>query len=410
MTPDARLQMAIEILEALEKTGQPGDRFLKAWFRDRRFAGSKDRRAITEQVFSVQRRRAHLAHRMASQSPRALVIAALLEQGEDMDALFTGGYGPAPLSDGERKAIAAMPPPMPDWVRGEYPQWLEPELRRAFGENLLAEMTAFIARAPADIRVNSLKTTREAVIASLTGDGIACAPTPFAPHGIRIAGEAPSLTRTALFESGAFEFQDEAAQIAAGLCGARPGMRVLDLAAGAGGKSLALAAAMENRGEIIACDVRGEALAELEKRAARAGVRIIRTLPLEHVQPEGVFDLVLLDAPCSGTGTWRRQPELRWRLTPERLAELTRLQAQLLDQAAAHVAPGGRLLYATCSILPSENQDQAAAFLARHPGFRPLNLADYWDGPPPPGLGGDLRASPRTTGTDGFYCAGFAQG
>jgi 16S rRNA (cytosine967-C5)-methyltransferase len=402
--------MAIEILEALEKTGQPSDRFLKAWFRDRRFAGSKDRRAIAEQVFSVQRRRAHLAHRMASAAPRALMIAVLLEQSEDIDALFTGGYGPAPLDDAERGAIAATPPPMPDWVQGEYPQWLEPELRRAFGENLLAEMAAFIPRAPLDLRANTLKTSRAAVIAALEAEGVSCTPTPFAPQGIRVTGEALNLTRTALFEAGAFEVQDEAAQIAAELCGALPGMRVLDLAAGAGGKSLALAAATENRGEIIACDVRGEALVELEKRAARAGVRIVRTLPLEHVQPEGVFDLVLLDAPCSGTGTWRRQPELRWRLTPERLAELMQLQAQLLDQAAAHVAPGGRLIYATCSILPCENQDQATAFLVRHQGFGPLDLAQGWTGPKPPGLSRDFHASPRLTGTDGFYCAGFRQG
>ena len=279
MTPGARLQMAIDILEALEKTAQPTDRFLKSWFRIRRFAGSKDRRAIAEQVFSVQRSRARLAQRMGSDTPRALVIAAL--PPDEIEALFTGGYGPAPLTDAERIALTAVPSPAPDWVRGEYPEWLEGELGETFGDRRMEEMIAFQQRAPTDLRVNALKATRDDVIAALTKDGIVAAPVPYAPNGIRISGDATNLSKSALFESGAFEFQDEAAQIASALGGAAPGMRVLDLAAGAGGKSLAFAAAMQNQGEIVACDVRGEALFELQKRAARAGATIITTLPLE---------------------------------------------------------------------------------------------------------------------------------
>ena len=404
MTPAARLQMAIDILEGLETTSQPTDRFLKSWFRIRRFAGSKDRRAIAEQVFAAQRRRAQLSHRMGSDTPRARIIAALLESGEDIAALFSGGYGPAALTDAEQAAIAATPPPAPGWVKGEYPQWLEGELKRAFGDDLTAEMAAFIERAPTDIRVNTLQSSREEVLAAL---GIDAALTPYAPYGIRISGDATQLSKSPLFESGAFEFQDEAAQIASVLCRAQPGMRVLDLAAGAGGKSLALAAAMQDQGEIIACDTRGEALFELEKRSQRAGVTIIKTLPLDHGQPSGDFDLVLVDAPCSGTGTWRRQPELRWRMTPGWLAALTETQDKLLDQAAALVRPGGRLVYATCSVLPVENQDRMEALLARRPGFTPINLAQEWGSRPPPGLGPDFRASPAKTGTDGFYCAGL---
>jgi 16S rRNA (cytosine967-C5)-methyltransferase len=268
-------------------------------------------------------------------------------------------------------------------------------------------MAALQSRAPADIRVNTLKAARDDVIAALAADGITAGPAPYAPHGIRISGEATNLSKSALFESGAFEFQDEAAQIASALCGAKPGMRILDLAAGAGGKSLAFAASMQNQGEIVACDVRGEALFELEKRAQRAGATIIKTLPLDHGQPTGLFDAVFVDAPCTGTGTWRRQPELRWRLTPERIAYLVTVQDSLLAQAAPLVAPGGVLLYATCSILPVENQDRVAAFLARQPGFAPLNLAENWAGMVPPGLGADFRASPLLTGTDGFYCAGL---
>ncbi|HWM61316.1 MAG TPA: hypothetical protein VNN98_04150, partial [Rhizomicrobium sp.] len=249
MTPAARLQMAIEILEGLDKTAQPTDRFLKSWFRIRRFAGSKDRREIANRVFAVQRTRATLAHRMSNETSRALVIAALLETGEDIPALFTGGgYGPEPLSDAERAAIAATPALAPLWVRGEFPQFLESQLARAFGDRLLDEMVALQSRAPADLRVNTLKAKREDVIAALNADGVLCAATPYAPHGIRIGSDATNLSKSALFESGAFEFQDEAAQIASALCGAQPGMRVLDLAAGAGGKSLAFAASMQNHG------------------------------------------------------------------------------------------------------------------------------------------------------------------
>ena len=392
--------MAIEILEGLDATRQPTDRFLKAWFRTRRFAGSKDRRAIAEQVFSVQRQRARLAHRMGSDTSRALMIASL--PPDEIETLFTGGYGPAPLTPEERAFLATPARAAPRWVDGEYPQWLDAELRRAFGERVLEEMQAFIGRAPTDLRVNTLKSNRDAVRAALAADGLTATATPYAPHGLRITGDAANLSKSPLFESGAFEFQDEAAQLAADLAAAQPGMRVLDLAAGAGGKSLALAAAMQNTGEIVACDVRGEALVELETRAARAGASIIKTVLLPHNQPTGEFDLVFVDAPCSGTGTWRRQPELRWRLSPGRLAELTTLQDQLLDQAPVLTRARGRLVYATCSILPTENQDRITAFQARHPGFSPLNLGE---GRTIPGLAQDFHATPAITGTDGFYAA-----
>jgi 16S rRNA (cytosine967-C5)-methyltransferase len=328
-----------------------------------------------------------------------------------MDALFGGGYGPAPLTDAERAVLARTPQPMPDWVRGEYPSWLERELRRGFGDRLMEEMDALQARAPVDLRVNTLKASRPGVLAALKAEGFAAEATAYSPTGIRIPpGEGSvALAKSALFLSGAFEFQDEAAQIASLLAGARPGMTVLDLAAGAGGKALAMAAIMQNQGRILAFDDKAERLAPLAERAARAGVSIIA--PAEGrggpAWGHGKFDIVFLDAPCSGTGTWRRQPELRWRLTPERLAELTGIQDWLLDDAARHTAPGGLVLYATCSILPVENQDRVAAFLARQPEFSLVNLADGWRGTLPPGLAGDFRASPARTGTDGFFAAGL---
>jgi 16S rRNA (cytosine967-C5)-methyltransferase len=407
MTPAARIQAAIDILAGLAATQQPADRYLRDFFRARRYAGSRDRRAVSELVFEVMRHRSVFAHRMGDDSARALAIGALLAAGEDPAALFTGGYGPEPLTAAEQTAIAATPPPAPPHVRGEYPQWLEPSLARAFGPRLAEEMQALQTRAPVDLRVNTLKASRPNVLAALKAEGFAATPAPWSPVGIRIPpGEGSAmLAKSQLFLSGAFEFQDEAAQIASLLAEAKPGMRVLDLAAGAGGKALAMAAAMNNTGEILAFDDNPKRLAPLAERAERAGASCIAMAEKRGGPPwgNGKFDLVFLDAPCSGTGTWRRQPELRWRLTPDRLAELTRLQDWLLDDAARHTGPGGRLVYATCSLLPEENEDRVAAFLARNPGFSIREPA--WDGPKIPGLGPDFRASPAKTGTDGFYCA-----
>jgi 16S rRNA (cytosine967-C5)-methyltransferase len=212
------------------------------------------------------------------------------------------------------------------------------------------------------------------------------------------------LSTVPLFANGAFEFQDEAAQIAALLCAAKPGMRVLDFAAGAGGKALALAALMQNKGEIVAHDASPARLRPLAPRAARAGVTIVHARP-----PQGAFDVVLIDSPCSGSGTWRRQPELRWRTTPDGLKALTGLQDDLLERGAAFVAAGGRLVYATCSVLPCENEDRIAAFLTRHTDFRQLSATEIWSEtvgtPLPPGMDRFFKASPLTTGTDGFFAA-----
>src|SRR5579871_4238428 len=268
MTPGARLQAVIDILQS--GGAEPLDRQLNGWFRAHRFAGAKDRRAITERVYGILRQRAHFAHRMQGDTPRALVLASLLADGEDPDALFTGGYGPSPLTQEERAIIAREPGPAPGWVEGEYPSWLEEELRRAFGARLGEEMRAFQARAPVDLRVNRLKTGRDEVLTALSGAGISCSEIADLPDAIRCP-PGVALTDLALYRDGAFEIQDASAQRVAALCEAHPGTRVLDLAAGAGGKSLALAAAMQNRGEIVACDIRQPALQQLAARASRAG-------------------------------------------------------------------------------------------------------------------------------------------
>lgn len=326
----------------------------------------------------------------------------------DIEALFAGtGYGPKPLSETERSAILSASrahPPL--WVQGEFPAFLEAELVRSLGAALSDEMRAMQTRARVDLRVNTLKANRSEVLAVLRGEGFEAEPTPYAPFGIRIAAREglAQLSRHAAFENGAFEFQDEAAQIAALLCDAKPGEHILDLAAGAGGKALALAAAMEDHGEIVASDIHEGRLLQIAQRAGRAGVTIIRT---QTDVPDGGFDAVFIDTPCSGSGTWRRQPEQKWRLSPARLAELTALQDRLLEMGAARARPGGRLVYATCSLLACENDDPIARFLSRHTDFAVRPAGEIWcrivHAAPPPGMDQFFRATPCTTGTDGFF-------
>ena len=423
MTPAARIQAAIEILEALDKTAMPADRLLRDWFRARHFMGSKDRAAVSERVYDVLRHRASATWRMQGDDSRALTIASLLREGQTPDAiaqLFTaGGYGPSPLTDSERDAIAnppAAPPPL--HAQGEYPEWLEHELRRAFGDDLLDEMRSVQTRAPVDLRVNTLRASRHDMLVGLQSLGIKAEPTPFAPYGIRIASAEglSALQQTQFFQTGAFEFQDESSQIAAAFCEARPGQRVLDLAAGAGGKSLALAAAMENKGSVLAFDSDSKRLKQLGPRARRAGASIISATDKRGgpAWGNGKFDLVLVDAPCSGSGAWRRNPEAKWRLTPERLKELTELQAWLIDDGARHTRSGGRLVYATCSLLPCENTAVTEAFLARNPNFRPVSAAQIWStavgSPAPPETRDNFTATPLKTGTDGFFVCIMASG
>ncbi len=413
MTPSARLQSTIDILQGLDATAQPADRFLRDWFRARRYAGSKDRAAIMERTYAILRHRSSFSWRMNSGDPRALVIASLLAEGlsaEAIAALFDGtAYGAPPLSEDERRALSSPPqgePPL--CIRGEFPPFLEAELTDSFGPALLDEMMALQERAPVDLRVNTLKASRETLIEALHAAGFAAEPTVFSPHGLRLqpGAAAAKLSATPLFASGTFEFQDEAAQIAALLCAVKPGMRVLDFAAGAGGKSLALAALMQNKGEIIAHDVSPARLRPLTQRVERAGVAIVHP---SAEPPQGAFEIVLIDAPCSGTGTWRRQPELRWRTTPDSLAALNRLQDDLLEEGAARVAAGGRLVYATCSLLPRENEAHVAHFLSSHAGFAILEAAAVWSATvetaPPPGMERFFKATPLKTGMDGFFTA-----
>ena len=415
MTPSARIQSAIEILAALDETRLPADRYLRDWFRARRYAGSKDRAVVAQTVYDVLRHRGSLAWRMGRDDARSLIIANLLSDNvatDDIGKLFDGSaYGPAPLTEDEWFGIAAPIGDPPPHISGEYPAWLGPELQRSLGDALQPEMQAMFGRAPVDLRVNTLRAEREETLVGLRSLGIKAEPTRFAPQGIRIpSGEGlAALQHTHFFQTGAFEFQDEASQIAALLCAAKPGMRVLDLAAGAGGKALAMAADMQNKGEILALDTDAARLKQIVPRARRAGVTIITATDKRGgpLWGNGKFDLVLVDAPCSGSGAWRRNPETKWRLTPDSLRELNELQNWLLDDGARHTKPGARLVYATCSILRCENEDVIESFLARDAGFQVIPASEIWRSAvgrePPPGLKHYFKASPLKAGTDGFF-------
>ena len=424
MRPAARVAAAVELLSIIQ-AGGAADRRTAAFFRNRRFAGSKDRSAITEQVYAVLRRQGELVWRLGKAgsvvSPRSLLIAALADdhQPEVLAPLFDGSpFGLAPLDAAEQnlaaKLVAEKGEAEPDWVRGAYPEWLDAELRDRFGDAVVVEMQALLARAPVDLRVNRLKGTRADAIAALAAIGVAAQPTPYSPLGLRLEARA-DLARHAVFQTGLIEPQDEGSQLVAFLVGARARMQVVDLCAGAGGKSLALAAEMENRGQIYACDSDARRLGRLSPRLERAGARNVQVHRLEGAGDKllaslaGKVDRVLLDVPCSGIGAWRRHPEARWQLTPAELHRDQALQAALLEEAAPLVKPGGRIIYATCSLLPSENERQVQAFLGRHATFALVPVGSAWGESEgvvaPEGSDTYLRLTPQRHGTDGFFAA-----
>ncbi len=421
MTPAGRIAAAVELFAAIEEAVlRPADAVANDYFRARRFIGSSDRRAVSDLVWAVLRARRRLSWWLRAPTPRLLAAAALLTQGGTLAGLaqaFSGGrFAPAPLTPAELEVLRRIDghtlehPAMPDAVRWEVPDWLLPLLAERFGASLGAEMAALAAPATLDLRVNLLKATREDASAALAAEGLEAEPTRFSPWGLRLSGRRP-VTSGAAFQSGLVEIQDEGSQLIAALVGARPGMRVADWCAGAGGKTLALAMAMQNRGTLLACDVSAPRLEGAVRRLRRAGVHNVERHLIEPgdkwaKRRAGSFDRVLVDAPCTGTGTWRRNPDARHRLGASDLAELLPKQAAILDQAASLVRSGGRLVYATCSLLTAENEAQVSAFLSRHADFALVPLAVAWPFPsPPPNQGDMLALTPARHGTDGFFAA-----
>jgi 16S rRNA (cytosine967-C5)-methyltransferase len=428
MTPSARLSAAIEVFAEIEARRRPAADALKDWGLSHRFAGSGDRAAIAGLVYDALRRKSSSAWLMGEASPRATLIGILRrERGLDTDAVASlcngGRYAPSPLTQDEAAALATgVLTDAPACVEGDYPEWLDAHLQRVFGDERAAEGAALASRAPLDLRVNTLAAERDEALAKL--QHLNGEPTRWSPIGIRmrLAAEAksPAIHAEPLFIKGQIEIQDEGSQLAALLASAKPGEQVVDLCAGAGGKTLALAAAMENRGQIYATDLDKRRLVPIHARLERAGARNVQVrTPTGRgggsdvlADLAGRADLVMIDAPCTGTGAWRRNPDAKWRIRPGALAERIKEQQAVLERAALLAKPGGRIAYVTCSVLPEENNDQVEAFLARHSEFSVEKPADVVKT-----LGeraylfaravlisdAGLLMTPRRTETDGFF-------
>lgn len=370
MTPQARISTAIGLLDQII-AGAATEQVLTGWARASRFAGARDRAAVRDLVFDALRcRRSYLAASgQAQASGRALMIGALRAGGADAAGTFTGqGYAPTPLSAEERVALDGAPAlaDLPAAVALDCPDWLEAPLRHALAEDFEAVMRRMRDRAPIFLRVHAARATVAAAAARLAAEGIATRPCGLANFGLEVTENASRIRTSDAYLSGLVELQDAASQAAVEALPLTAGMRVLDYCAGGGGKTLAMAARV--KGDWFAHDAAPRRMADLAARAARAGARV-RSMTRDQAQRAAPFDLVLVDAPCSGSGTWRRAPEAKWTLTRERLDDLCRIQAEILHEVAPMVATGGVLAYMTCSLLRWENHDQVAAFLAMSRGF-----------------------------------------
>ncbi len=425
MTPSARLSAAIEVLVDIEVRRRPAADALKEWGLAHRFAGSGDRAAIAGLVYDALRRRASSAWLMGEERPRAVLLGMLRRERalsvEEIAALCSGArYAPEPLTDAERSALARDSlADAPAHVTGEYPAWLDPHFARVFGDERAAEGEALASRAPLDLRVNTLKAGRDDVLPKLAH--LNAEPTRWSPLGLRIGlaagAKSPAIHAEPCFLKGQIEIQDEGSQLAALFAGAQPGEQVVDLCAGSGGKTLLLAAAMENRGQIYATDTDKRRLAPIHERIERAGARNIQVRTPRGqadilADLAGRADLVLIDAPCTGTGTWRRNPDAKWRIRPGALTERIKQQETVLARAAALVKPGGRIVYITCSVLAEENGDQVRAFVGRHLDFSVEKPADvvtvlgeraYLFARAVLISDEGLLMTPRRTDTDGFF-------
>jgi 16S rRNA (cytosine967-C5)-methyltransferase len=419
-----RLAAAIDVLADIETRHRPANEALKDWGTSHRFAGSGDRGVIGNIVYDALRWRSSSAWIMGDEAPRAVVLGAMARHwavGPDGLAAAIAGdpHSPPAVSAGELErlkgaALADAPP----HVRADVPEWAGARLERVFGEAWVAEGAAFATRPSVDMRANTIKAGRDKILKSLIKFGAVA--TTLAPVGIRIPPTRdeqrhPNVEAEGAFQRGWFEVQDEGSQVAALLTGARPGIQVLDLCAGAGGKTLALAAAMGGKGRVIATDSDRARLAPIFERVKRAAAHNveIRAAGAALDDLAARMDVVLVDAPCTGTGTWRRRPDAKWRVTERALANRVGEQVAILDQAARFVKPGGRLVYVTCSVLPDENEDRVSAFLGAHAEFGivpPVEVVAAAD------VGAGLAAAallrptgvmltPRRTNTDGFFVA-----
>jgi 16S rRNA (cytosine967-C5)-methyltransferase len=427
MTPGARLAAAIEVFAAIESERRPAVDVLKSWGMAHRFAGSGDRAAIAGLVYDALRRRASSAWIMGADTPRAIMLGMLKrERGFDTDAIAKladgSRYTPAALSEDERHELDATNlAGAPPHVAGDYPDWLESQFKSAFGDARAEEGAALAARAPLDLRVNALKAEADKA-AEMLAD-LKPEPTRWSPWGLRIRlsadAKSPAVHAEPAFLKGMIEVQDEGSQLATLFTGAAPGEQVVDLCAGAGGKTLAMTAMMQNKGQIYATDDDKRRLAPIHERLKRSGARNVQVRTPKSVGGElddlaGRIDLVLIDAPCTGTGAWRRNPDAKWRMRPGALEQRVKEQAEVLDRAVPLLKVGGRVAYVTCSVLDEENGAQVRAFLDRHAEFSiqpPAQVAQalgeraFMFGKAARLSDQGITMTPRTTDTDGFFVA-----
>ncbi len=419
-----RIQAAIEVLQEVENKHRPAGDALRDWGRAHRFAGSGDRAVIGNLVFDALRKRRSLAQLMADDGARAAILAVVAREWavtvETLEAACADPHGPDNLSADERDRLSGESnAPTAGSPMLDIPEWLSAQFGQVFGDDLQVECAALGDRPPIDLRVNSLKSTREKVLKALSRFGAKACLT--SPVGVRVDAPAdadryPNLEAEAAHGKGWFETQDEGSQIAALLATAKPGEQVLDLCAGAGGKTLALAGAMRNKGQIYAYDKDRTRLRRIFERLKRAGVRNSQVIEAADEKAlsnlDNRMDLVFVDAPCSGSGTWRRRPDAKWRLSSAALERRLEEQRDVLALAAGKVRPGGRLVYVTCSLLPQENGKQVQTFLADHADFTPLAVTDLWtksfDAAVPRSSNGadnGIVLTPHANSTDGFYVA-----
>ena len=418
-----RVAAAVEILTDVFTQHRPAAEALKDWGKYHRFAGSTDRHAIGTLVYDVLRRRNTAASRMGDGRPRALALGVLRDvwniPADEIENLCTEQYGPGVLSAAEKTALAReMRDDLPAHIRGDFPEWLLPSLSKVFGDRAAAEGAALSQRAPIDLRVNTLKCEQPKLLETFAKHGAVAGP--LSPLCVRIKSSDAN-TRNINVEAepahglGWFEIQDAASQVAALMSGVTAGERVADICAGAGGKTLALAAMMQNKGVVVAYDADRHRLRPIFERITRAGITNIEVIAAdeaEKLDQMGGFDCVLIDAPCSGSGSWRRKPDAKWRLAEMQLQQRIKEQREVLERGAQLVKAGGRLVYITCSVLPEENNEQVAAFLGGHKNFEIIPFARQWAAaigtePPKSADGSDstLLLTPAQHGTDGFFIA-----
>lgn len=420
MHPKAFLDTAAALVAQVLKLDHPTDAVVARFFRENRALGPRERATLAETAFGVLRRKLlyeHLARSGSGPRERRMAILAFAGPRDFLEAALTP-QEQAWLKDCD----AAAPADLMDRHRHNLPDWLAPLLADQLGDEFWPLVGSLDGKAPLDLRVNALADKRDDVRKELKQAGIAAEPTPFSPWGLRVEGK-PALAKVAAFERGAIEVQDEGSQLLALLTDARRGQMVVDFCAGAGGKTLALGAAMRNTGRLYAFDTSAHRLDNLKPRLARSGLSNVHPAAIAHERDErikrlaGKIDRVLVDAPCSGLGTLRRSPDLKWRQSPEGIAELAKLQGAILENAARLLKPGGRLVYATCSLLRQENEDVAAAFGAAHRDFTPvpvLGLLEQAKVADPARLssadGMFLRLWPHRHATDGFFAATWEKG